>query len=279
MKPAMPWQMPPNEVDRYVCFGFDVPTTVEKRQLIRVTPLIDNDTIVHHMLLLSAPNSQPTQPASCAALPPLDWRLLYAWAPGVPPLELPTEAGYPVEGGETMHLVLQMHYSNLKQLAGQKDSSGVSLCMAGQLRPFDADILAFGSVNFSLGPHQTTKLRCISDVPTNSKMTFFQAWPHMHTLGVAFDSRLKRTSGAEEVLASTDNYNFYDQVTYPVNVVAEAGDKVVTTCVWNNPTSEIIPFGEATSEEMCFNFLSYYPRNPDLNWIFPSFLADCKVIP
>ena len=279
MKPLAPWQMPQNEVDRYVCFGFDVPKEAAKRQLIRVTPQIDNESIVHHLLLLSAPTAQPTQPTPCAALPPLDWRLLYAWAPGTPPLELPPEAGYPIKGEETVHLVLQVHYSNLKKLAGQVDNSGVSLCVTGQLRPFDADIMAFGSVNFSLGPHQTTKLRCTSDVPTSTKMTFFQSWPHMHTFGVAFDSRLKRASGVEEVLASTDAYSFYDQVTYPTNVVAEAGDKVVTTCVWNNPTSDIVPFGEATSEEMCFNFISYYPRNTDWSWILPSYLADCQVIP
>jgi hypothetical protein len=279
MKPPAPWQMPQNDVDRYACYGFDVPKNALKRQLTRITPKIDNETIVHHLLLLSAPTSQPAAPSPCDPLPPLDWRLLYAWAPGTPALELPQEAGYPIEEGETMHLVMQVHYSNLKKLPGQQDSSGVSLCTTEKLRPFDADIMAFGSVSFSLGPHQTTKLRCSSDLPGSSPMTFFQSWPHMHTLGVAFDGRVKRKDGSEEVLAETEFYSFYDQITYPKQVAVQPGDKVITTCTWDNPTSDIVPFGEATNQEMCFNFVSYYPRIASMNWILPSYLSDCQVIP
>jgi hypothetical protein len=48
-------------------------------------------------------------------------------------------------------------------------------------------------------------------------------------------------------------------------------------------SDQTVGFGEATDEEMCFNFLSYYPAIPDktignvpvFTWITPSMRANC----
>lgn len=93
--PSSPWQMPQNEIDQYACFGFDVPVEAFKRQVVAITPKIANETIVHHLLLLSAPEAQPSTPQPCASLPPFDWRLLYAWAPGTPSSSCPPRPATP----------------------------------------------------------------------------------------------------------------------------------------------------------------------------------------
>jgi hypothetical protein len=42
-------------------------------------------------------------------------------------------------------------------------------------------------------------------------------------------------------------------------VQLETGDQVITTCTYDNDTDKAVRFGEDTSDEMCFNFASYYP--------------------
>ena len=36
-----------------------------------------------------------------------------------------------------------------------------------------------------------------------------------------------------------------------------------TRCVFKNPTDSTVKFGEGTGDEMCFNFIGYYPNIPD----------------
>ncbi|MEY4509033.1 MAG: hypothetical protein RLZZ450_1155 [Pseudomonadota bacterium] len=37
------------------------------------------------------------------------------------------------------------------------------------------------------------------------------------------------------------------------------GDVVTTTCHYKNDTNKVVGFGENTGNEMCFNFVVYYP--------------------
>ncbi len=52
----------------------------------------------------------------------------------------------------------------------------------------------------------------------------------------------------------------------------DVGDSIRTRCTWNNTTSSPAGFGENTSDEMCFNFISYYPRIESglWSWLAPS---------
>lgn len=50
-----------------------------------------------------------------------------------------------------------------------------------------------------------------------------------------------------------------------------------TTCVWSNPDDEAVTWGEGTNDEMCFNFLAYYPLQKDLSWVMPTYASDCAV--
>ena len=62
-------------------------------------------------------------------------------------------------------------------------------------------------------------------------------------------------------------------------------------CVWSrctfcdyiddNTTDQAVKWGEATSEEMCFNLLTYYPRIDLPQFIGPaaSYVSKCKMVP
>ncbi len=125
MLPASPYAMPKEATDLYICYGFDAPIT-GKRHLTAIAPKLDNTKIIHHLVLYDTDVVASTTPGSCDIAGLAKARLLYGWAPGTGNLELPIEAGYPIDG--TRHFVVQIHYNNVKQLDGQTDNSGFEFC-------------------------------------------------------------------------------------------------------------------------------------------------------
>jgi mono/diheme cytochrome c family protein len=285
LKPKTPWKMPKNEVDRYVCYGVDLEGTPGKRHITGIVPFIDNETIVHHLLLFTMSEAEPADPHPCSDLFPIEGKAIYAWAPGGPPYLLPEAAGFPVKAEEKTHLMVQVHYSNLKQLDGQEDATELGLCMTDKPRPYDADIMWVGGYDFKLPPHQTSTVECtlsfLGGATQFLPIHVFQAWPHMHQLGLRLESELIQPSGSKVSLGLADPYSFYDQVVYPMDVTIYPGDKIATRCTWNNTTSSTVKWGEATNEEMCFNLLAYYPRIalPQYGSPAAAALSPCKMLP
>lgn len=277
LQPATPWVMPKDVEDVYVCYGVDVSLN-EKRHVTALAPLIDNATIVHHMLLFSASKSYGSTPKPCGGANM--GQLVGVWAPGGQALELPAEAGYPLDG--TAHFVLQIHYSNLMNLDGQKDSSGYQLCTTNQLRPNDADILAFGTFSLNIPAQSSADITCDLDLPGfTPTLHGIAGMPHMHKLGAYLSTTLFPAGGGASVdLGTADPWNFESQVWTMLgdSAVLKPGDKVRTRCIWDNPTNKDVHFGEETEDEMCFGFLMYYPRIETAGWQWgaPAYASKCS---
>ena len=107
----------------------------------------------------------------------------------------------------------------------------------------------------------------------------------MHTMGTRLSTEVLRKDGGKETLVNAP-FDFNAQVAYDAKMVVKAGDTVRTSCSWKNSTDQPVKFGESTGEEMCFDFVYYYPRINDVKvfglplftWITPSspLLASCK---
>ncbi|MEZ4444441.1 MAG: peptidylglycine alpha-amidating monooxygenase [Polyangiaceae bacterium] len=281
---AQPFEMPSTSVDEQICFGISLPAGADKRHITAIAPKIDNDKIIHHILLLQSPSAVSPTPAPCG-FTNVEWKLLYAWGPGTPAHVLPPAAGFPMDAGQEQHFVLQVHYNNLQGLVGETDQSGVELCTTDQLRDYDADIMAFGDIGFSgIVPNATSTLDCTTPVPSlldaYFPVTIFQSWPHMHQIGSAMTSEISKAGGGSVELVHVPDYDFNYQITYPNDgVVLDVGDTVRTACTWQNNTSQSVGFGENTADEMCFNFVSYYPRieAPLWSWLAPAQAASCSM--
>jgi hypothetical protein len=267
--------MPSGKTDVYTCYGFDV-TQPNKKHVIGFGPHIDNTKIVHHLLLFQSDSSYSATPKECNVGSAAGWRLVTGWAPGGQPMEAPAEAGFPQEG--TTHYILQIHYNNVSgQNAGQVDKSGYDLCTTSELRPNDAEMLAFGTLDITLPPRATTDISCEWAPTLLPDLHFFATSPHMHKLGKGMSTYIKR-GGQSIKVVDQPAFDFNAQVGYPISVDLKSGDSVTTRLVWNNTGDTTVKWGEGTTDEMGFNFVAYYPKivTPLWSWVVPSALADCK---
>jgi hypothetical protein len=284
LKPTKPFVMQAGSaLDQYTCFGVDI-NLAKKRHITALAPKVDNKQLVHHILLFQAPTGVSTEPFACEAFGSAAWKLVAGWAPGGTNLELPPAAGFPENVGTT-HWVVQVHYNNATAKTGT-DQSGYELCTTETLRPNDAGVLAFGSTSFSIPPRSTHTIRCDYALgPQFANVSFFNASPHMHTRGVAMSTERLPGGNASnpEPVFEQKAFSFEAQSNFPIAKSATTGDVMRTRCSWKNPSDMPIGFGEGTGDEMCFDFLGYYPNIPDVTlfglpiftWATPSLNATC----
>ena len=278
IRPASRYPIKQGATDEYVCYGFDVPVTA-KRHVTALGPRVDNEKLVHHLLLFQSDTAVSSTPTPCEFGGSTAWRMVAEWAPGADNFELPAAAGFAEEG--TTHWVMQIHYNNLQGLRGESDESGFDLCTTDKLRPNDADVMAPGSVAFHMAPHSPLDWTC--RYPWGSGLgTYDQTYPtvhvfnglaHMHKLGKALTvTRIRRGGGAAEVVLDAPAFDFQNQHNYPIDIDIAPGDTLETRCRWNNTTDAPVRWGETTEQEMCFGFLAYYPKVtvPSWHWVDPS---------
>jgi len=278
------------ELDQYICFGMDI-TATAKKHLIGFGPKIDNKKILHHILVFEAKESVSPDPTPCSAFQS-SWKLITGWAPGGTAFELPEQAGIPLNQGTT-HYAVQLHYNNASNLAGQSDNSGFEICSTDKLRPNDAGVLAFGTVKIDVPPRATKTVSCDYELDERFQgVTFFGVSPHMHKKGLSIGTRrLRGGTGAEEPVFVQDKFDFENQSNNKIDVKVNAKDVFRTSCTFKNPGDQMLKFGENTEDEMCFNFMTYFPLVPDkkgfpidqpvgkrlpgggFNWITPSIEA------
>ena len=264
--------------DLYVCYGFDT-YAAERRHVIAGAARIDNTKVVHHVLLYQADQTVSGTPTPCGAGGGAGWRLVTGWAPGGKNFELPPEAGFAEETGKT-HWAMQIHYNNAQGLVGEMDETGFDLCTTSTLRPNDADILATGTVQIAIPARASHEVTCDVALPkTFGTINVVSSWAHMHKLGRAEYAKRIR-GGQETTLLDAPTYDFSTGAgANAVKVDVASGDTIRTMCRWQNGGDAPVKFGEATSDEMCFAFLTYYPKikTQGFTWSAPAYpiLSKC----
>ncbi len=274
--PAAPFTMPDGVDEEYVCYGFEAPPG-PKRHIIGFAPRIDDTSIVHHVSLLQSDSPVSPVPAACSIGGSTTWRVVFGWAPGASGFELPKEAGF-AEDANT-HFVVQVHYANPTHKKAATDASGFDLCTTTELRPNDADVMAFGTTLISIPPHSMLELDCSIPVPSWGATThLFAAFPHMHKLGTSISTVAHPAGGPTSVdLGGQAHWNFGEQSWMPIDDILLPGDVVETHCAWDNTTDQTVGFGEKTENEMCYSFAMYYPKitASTWNWAFPALYSQC----
>lgn len=269
VKPSKQFTLPnpaPNDV--YMCFGATVNRT-KKRHIIAFSPHVDNPSILHHIEIFRSPTPFPADPVVCSGVGSGLWQLVSGWAPGGGNIEFPPEAGYPEEVGPTFYVV-QVHYNSAGgKHAGQSDASGYEMCTTEDLRPNDAGVAAFGTLDIAIPPRSKLTLTCaVTGIEFIGKTFIFNS-AHMHKLGTGLTSeRVPLDGSPPELIGGTDNFDFNSQVSTVLQkpVTLKPGDIVRTKCSWKNPGDLPVLFGETSDSEMCYNFFAYYPAIPAYPW-------------
>lgn len=252
----------------YACFRID-PGLTETKLIGAITPFLDNKRVVHHMLLFRGP---PDGTDTCSGEEMLS-DMLAGWAPGQEGWFLPEGVAYELEPSDG--LMLQIHYDD-SQDNGKPDQSGLGLhfvdsaeheagvmwtgtIFAPEGEPdggFGEFIIPAGATDYEVGGACTV-------TEAMGPITVFGVWPHMHEIGKSLNATMYpglQNPGDAQCLVDV-SWDFDDQRGYqfvhPVEMVP--GDRIETTCLFDNPNSFDVRFGEETDDEMCFDFVMYYP--------------------
>ena len=88
----------------------------------------------------------------------------------------------------------------------------------------------------------------------------FSLFLHAHEIGSAITTEVFRNDMLVGTVASQDPFAFDTQMFQPADIDIMPGDRIDTTCIYDS-TGRTSPTGGgvASDEEMCINFMMYYP--------------------
>ncbi|CAM9945366.1 unnamed protein product [Scytosiphon promiscuus] len=225
-------------------------------------------------------NSNITAPSFCENFNFAD---IYIWAPGSINLELPEDVGFLLGNSSSgfSSMSLQTHYNNPNGVAGVQDSSSVRVYYSEELRPMNMGVIRLGDPNVVLDqtPIPDGRSQVLFDCPGScteenfevEEVDIFYHGLHMHENGKAMRTRhYREDDDGNEVLLDTASVEYYDYLQaggywYRVNdsITLRKGDRFETECFYDTSFSSIdssnVTFGFGSEEEMCVDFIYYYP--------------------
>jgi len=80
----------------------------------------------------------------------------------------------------------------------------------------------------------------------------------MHQMGTGLTTVIMRKDGTTETLGPWA-FDFNSQVSWQTPTIIHPGDRLTTTCQYNNTADRTVTVGLDTQSEMCFNFVTAYP--------------------
>jgi hypothetical protein len=281
--------LPPKRT-HYACTYFNVKTMAEKiTQLkpgrtyhaIAIEPNIDNVKRVHHMHMTYCTEPQKAAPLEgrildCSvAVSDQCGNILFPWTPGIGPKVMPPETGIVWGSHDREYIKLQIHYDNVNQADGETDSSHHSVYFTTNLRKYDAGILTLGLVQnmFSIPPgHKNYDIKgsCTPACTGQAKgdITIFGYTPHGHMLMNKLVTEIKQADGSTVILKE-DPFSIHKTkfIEPKPAIVVKPGFSAKTVCTYNTfHKTEKTPGGPGADNEMCYNYVMYYPKENGFAW-------------
>ncbi|XP_071521635.1 dopamine beta-hydroxylase [Panulirus ornatus] len=276
----------PSEETTYWCTVEKLPDTfLKKHHVLEFGPVIQegNEDLVHHMEIfhceyppeVEVPRYQGPCHASDRA-PEIDAckRVLAAWAMGASPFVYPQEAGLPIGGPDfNPYVMLEVHYNNPSLYKGRVDSSGLALHHTARLRQHDAGIMELGleyTSKMAIPPRTsafTLSGYCVPECTAlglpKEGIYIFGSQLHTHLTGVRAWTKHLRGDEEQPELNRDDHYSTHFQeirrLPQPIHVLP--GDALIMTCEYSTLSrSNVTVGGFAISDEMCVNYIHYYPK-------------------
>ncbi|UJR85482.1 hypothetical protein [Sandaracinus amylolyticus] len=246
----------PEVRDEYRCFTFE-PALEGDRFIRRFEMIYDETRVLHHLVLLrDSEHNAPLGEFDCydGSGMPAGSEYLYAWAPGTGAFQFP-EGGLRARPGD--RFLVQIHYNNGAAIPDVRDSSGVRLYLDAPSGP-EYGMIAIGPLDFEIPAREsrTVSSRCTFA----SETRVLAGMPHMHQIGTTFDQVIARPDVRNpQPFVHLDGWEFETQLFYSLPVTLMPGDALLTSCTFDNTTSEDVGSGPDTRDEMCFDFMYVTP--------------------
>jgi len=290
----------------YMCQSFTLPV-VEDAHIVVIEPIIstgESSKIVHHMLIhICDPSTTATKnqwdtyntDTSARCISPLGnlqsgcRSMLYGWAVGSNKVELPVEAGVRMGTNAShavRHIMIEMHYNNADGETGVHDDSGIRIYYTKNLRKYDAAVMTLGDpiATFPDIPPLQSRYEYEADCPAvctqhwPHEINIFSDFLHMHMAGTQMWSNIWRGNTSLGHLNRADFYGFHFQQNTPVQKTIKPGDRISTHCVYNTANRQnFTEFSIESTDEMCMEFIFYYPMLFDNNKLPYSFCGYANV--
>ncbi|XP_040180093.1 dopamine beta-hydroxylase isoform X1 [Rana temporaria] len=274
----------PDKETTYWCYITELPQHFLKHHIVMYEPAITkgHEAIVHHIEVFQCSEDYETIPHYSG---PCDSKMkpeklnhcrhvLAAWAMGAKPFYYPQDVGLSFGGARSSRFLrLEVHYHNPLELKGLHDSSGIRLHYTPSLRKFDAGIMELGLVytpvmaipprqkSFHLTGYCTDK--CTEMALPPDGIQIFASQLHTHLTGRTVTTVNVR-DGKEVGIVNIDKHfspHFQEirMLKKPVQVLP--GDLLITSCSYNTEDrSRVTVGGFSITDEMCVNYIHYYPR-------------------
>jgi hypothetical protein len=217
----------------------------------------------HHTALTAAATAgQPDGLRECTSSG-LEPQGIFGSGVGTEPVIYPPGVGLLLRAGQ--QLLLNLHVFNVTQapLSGTSGSA-IRRTDAASVQHLAESLLA-GPTRFSIptGGESTVNGTCTM----THDVTLFAVQPHMHQTGVHMRG-VARSSVQGDVVLHDGAFEFENQLVYSIDPVEmKQGDVVEVECTFDNRSAAPIPFGESSTQEMCFLVLHRFPaaERPSVN--------------
>ncbi|KAJ8300555.1 hypothetical protein KUTeg_022074 [Tegillarca granosa] len=278
----------PAKETTYTCMIFDLPAD-DDYHLIATTPIIDNVEMTHHILLFGCDESgselaSTPRAYECGMLAhPKCIYIIGTWTIGSKGDCIHQDTGFRIGTRGFRHAAIQVgfnasiHWNNPNKIDGHTDSSGLLVYLSSNRRQYDAGMFAVGLERLVIPPAQP-EVKYSSVCPGECTSAMFprpiyitRAVNHMHYMGKLKHEKTEMifrilnfyvfSSPWKIMLHEFNKVSHYTETAYDPPIEVLPGDEVRTSCVYTSiGKNETVYFGAATSNEMCFGFITYYPK-------------------
>jgi len=266
-------------VDLQEAVGFDDAAAAVPRHVVAYDAVLDPDTepYVHHFVVYGHASRDCGESQSRPGMGALPGAIVMGWAPGRQAMVMPPAAGLRIFGDEGYRsFVVQTHYNNPDRVSGLLDSSGLRLYHTQALRQHDIGVMQIGDpvlylalinqqVASGWSKHSFECGKMTSDFEAD-EVTVFSRFLHMHAAGERME--VVQMRGDQEVRRdSVEVYDFeqsggHDPVSTGGGFAVRKGDSFKIDCYYSNVGGRELGFGLGSQDEMCIDYLFYYPRQP-----------------
>jgi hypothetical protein len=255
--PVNPYTPPDGVTDDYHCFVID-PQLANNVNVIgyEIDPGISAE--VHHVALYMVDRAQAAAKNVAGAgwtcfggTNTADQNLLGAWAPGSRAVSFPQGTGIELQSSKV--IVMQVHY-NLQNGVRTADATTMKLQFARGTVTL-AQMQPLVDSSFQVPPNAMGYAHSRSFTMAQGGQ-IWGVFGHMHTQGHVIT--LKSANDCYLDIPSWD-FHWQEQYFYATPKQLTAGESLKLECTWNNTTSNMLTFGENTSNEMCVAVLYVTP--------------------